>query len=148
MPKVESAQVIDLMCACSNLRRATRIVTRIYDEHLKHVGLEITQHSLLTALERAEEVNQKWLSRLFSMDSTTLTRTLARLTKHGWVRSEAGRDRRERVFSLTSAGKRKLAEAKPHWQKAQTELHKVLGEQGWKAMRESIALVTGATVTA
>src|SRR5215472_12556749 len=98
-----------LPCACQNLRRATRAVTRIYDEELRKAGLEITQFGLLTALSLVGEANQKRLSAGFAMDSTTLTRTLGLLRNYGWIRVLPGKDRRERMFSLTGAGKRKLA---------------------------------------
>src|ERR1700733_10922544 len=97
-----------LPCACQNLRRLSRIVTRIYDEELRRAGLEITQFGLLTALAQAGEVNQKRLSAGFAMDSTTLTRTLGLLQKQGWVRARSGKDRRERLFSLTQVGRRRM----------------------------------------
>jgi hypothetical protein len=65
-----------LACACQNLRRLTRLVTRIYDQELRNAGIEITQFGLLTALAIVGEANQKALSAGFAMDSTTLTRTL------------------------------------------------------------------------
>jgi DNA-binding MarR family transcriptional regulator len=137
--------IIELPCACANLRRITRIVTQIYDQELRKAGLEISQHGLLTALEKAGEVNQKWLSRAFFLDSTTLTRTLGRLLKHGWVRSQSGRDRRERLFSLTPAGKRKLSEAQPHWERAQERLRNAVGDRGWNAMKQTVSSMTKAT---
>src|SRR5438128_4428188 len=93
--------LFDLPCACQNLRRLTRLVTRIYDQELRKAGLEITQFGLLTALAATGEANQKRLSAGFAMDSTTLTRTLGLLQRQGWVRSRRGEDRRERLFSLT-----------------------------------------------
>ena len=108
--------LFDLPCACQNLRRVTRVVTRIYDQELRKAGLEITQFGLLTALATTGEANQKRLSAGFAMDSTTLTRTLGPLLKQGWVRVRPGEDRRERLFRLTQAGKRKLAEAQRHWE--------------------------------
>src|SRR6202161_4950061 len=98
--------LFDLPCACQTLRRATRIVTRIYDQELKKAGLEITQCGLLTALAIAGEVNQKRLSEGFVMDSTTLTRTLERMRKQGWITVNPGRDNRQHLFSLAGAGKR------------------------------------------
>jgi len=148
MTKPVSNAIIELPCACGNLRRIARIVTRIYDQELKRVGLEISQHDVLTALDKAREVNQKLLSTVFAMDSTTLTRTLGRLRKHGWVRSEPGSDKRERLFSLTTAGKRMLAEAQPHWERAQRRLRKALNERGWKAMRDTVSMMTKATKAA
>ena len=86
--------LFDLPCACQNLRRVTRIVTRIYDQELRKAGFEITQFGLLTALATTGQANQKRLSAGFAMDSTTLTRTLAVLRKRGWVQVKAGKDRR------------------------------------------------------
>src|SRR5277367_4308668 len=111
--------LFDLPCACQNLRRLTRVVTRIYDQELRLAGIEITQFGLLTALAATGEANQKLLSAGFAMDSTTLTRTLGLLRKQGWVEVERGKDRRERLFRLTPAGKRKLAEAQGHWNHAE-----------------------------
>jgi DNA-binding MarR family transcriptional regulator len=76
-----SDHLFELPCACQNLRRLNRILTRIYDQELKSAGLEITQFGLLTALATVGEANQKRLSAGFAMDSTTLTRTLGLLLK-------------------------------------------------------------------
>jgi DNA-binding MarR family transcriptional regulator len=136
--------LFDLPCACQNLRRLTRVVTRIYDQELRKTGLEITQFGLLTALGKLGEANQKRLSAGFVMDSTTLTRTLGLLLKQGWVRARRGHDRRERLFTLTKDGKRQLAAAQPHWERAERDLRKQLGEAGWKNMKEMIFQLTEA----
>src|SRR5580692_10363624 len=93
--------LFELPCACQNLRRLTRVVTRIYDQELRKAGIEITQFGLLTALAITGEANQKLLSAGFAMDSTTLTRTLGLLRKKEWIQVEPGKDRRERRFRLT-----------------------------------------------
>jgi len=117
--------LFDLPCACQNLRRATRIVTRIYDQELRKAGLEITHFGLLTALAATGEANQKKLSAGFAMDSTTLTRTMALLRKKGWVRVRRGKDKREHLFSLTRTGERQLAEAQPYWELAERRLRNI-----------------------
>ena len=137
-----------LPCACQNMRRVTRIITRIYDQELRKAGIEITQFGLLTALAMAGEANQKRLSAGFAMDSTTLTRTLGLLRKQGWVRVRRGKDKRERVFSLTMAGKRQMAEAQSHWEAAEHRLRRELGDAGWKSMKETVARLTEAAMTA
>ena len=140
--------IMELPCACNNLRRAARIVTRIYDHELQNVGLESSQHGLLLALHKAGEVNQKWLSQLLAMDSTTLTRTLGRLRTQGWVKSRAGRDQRQRWFRLTAAGKRKLAQAQPHWERAQQALQLALGGPAWKDLHHTLVRLTRAAAAA
>jgi DNA-binding MarR family transcriptional regulator len=140
--------LFDLPCACQNLRRATRIVTRIYDKELQNAGLEITQFGLLTALVATGEVNQKRLSEGFVMDSTTLTRTLERMQKRGWISVTQGTDKRERLFSLTAAGKSQIAKAKPHWELAESRLRNELGESGWNDMKEAVSRATKGAIAA
>ena len=140
--------LFDLPCACQNLRRVTRVVTRIYDQELSKAGLEITQFGLLTALSATEEANQKRLSAGFAMDSTTLTRTLGLLRRHGWVRVRPGKDRRERLFRLTQAGKRQMAEAQPYWERAEQRLRRELGDAGWKSMKDTVSRMIKAAIAA
>ncbi len=147
-PEKHSAALFDLPCACQNLRRVTRVVTRIYDEELRKAGLEVTQFGLLTALAATEEANQKRLSAGFAMDSTTLTRTLGLMLRQGWVRVKRGNDRRERLFRLTQAGRRKMAEAQRHWERAEQRLRTKLGDEGWKSMRQSVSRITEAAIEA
>jgi DNA-binding MarR family transcriptional regulator len=138
--------LFELPCACQNLRRLTRITTRIYDQELKKAGLEITQFGLLTALATAGEINQRRLSAGFAMDSTTLTRTLGPLREKGWIQVKRGKDRRERLFSLTRAGKRQIADAQPHWELAEQRLRQALGEAGWKDMKQTVSRITEAAM--
>jgi DNA-binding MarR family transcriptional regulator len=137
-----------LPCACQNLRRVTRLVTRIYGQELRNADIEISHFGLLTALAIVGETNQKALSAGFAMDSTTLTRTLARLRKQGWIQVRPGKDRRERVFRLTEQGKRQMAIAQPHWQAAERRLRKALGPSVWKQMQATVARVTNAAAAA
>jgi DNA-binding MarR family transcriptional regulator len=140
--------LFDLPCACQNLRRATRVITRIYDHELSKAGLDITQFGLLTAVDRTGEVNQKRLSAGLAMDSTTLTRTLAPLRKNGWIQVRRGKDRRERLFTLTRAGRQKMAQAEPHWQRAERRLRHELGDPGWRHMTGTVSRITQAAIVA
>src|SRR5260370_24460523 len=133
-----------LPCACQNLRRVTRLVTRIYDQELRKTGIEITQFGLLTALAIVGEANQKALGAGFATDSTTLTRTLALLRKQGWIRVRPGKDKRERVFRLTEAGKRQVAAAQPHWQAAGHTFREKPGPVDWKQIEAPLSMITRA----
>jgi DNA-binding MarR family transcriptional regulator len=128
-----------LPCACANLRRAGRAVTRYYDAALRASGLQVTQFTLLQALTYAPEISQKRLAELLEMDSTTLTRTLAPLRQKGWLRSEAGADRRELRHSLTGAGKREYKRALPYWESAQDGLKQAMGKEDWNRLMEVTA---------
>ena len=137
-----------LPCVCQNLRRLTRMVTRIYDQELRHADIEITQFGLLTALTLVGEANQKTLSAGFAMDSTTLTRTLGLMRQRGWIAVKPGKDRRERLFRLTEAGHRQIAKAEPHWRAAEQRLRRTIGEATMTQMQTGLARYTKAAATA
>jgi DNA-binding MarR family transcriptional regulator len=70
------------------------------------------------------------------MDSTTLTRTLAIMGRHGWITQQRGDDRREWRIGLSSNGKAKLGQALPHWEKVQAIVKKELGGKRWDELMQ------------
>jgi len=128
--------MVRLSCACANLRRAARVITRLYDAALGPSGLGVAQFTLLQALNTAPGMSQKQLASLLGIDSTTLTRTLQPLRRAGWLRSTAGDDRREVPLALTAAGKRAYRSALPYWERAQGDFVRALGMESWNRLME------------
>jgi len=139
--KADAAGMPALPCACANLRRAARAVTQLYEREMRSAGLGATQFTLLQVLGHTGEISQGRLGEALSMDSTTLTRTLANLRKERWIAVRIGTDRRERLFSLTPTGRRKLESGLPQWELAQERLHRVLGEKRWGELGELLSRV-------
>jgi len=135
-----------LDCACASLRRAARAVTRSYEAELRDTGLHPTQFTLLQALGRMRTSPQTGLGELLALDSTTLSRTLRPLARAGWIRDGEGTDRREVRWSLTPAGRRRLARAKPAWERAQSRLRTRLSAKHWKLLVQDLATVAAAAV--
>ncbi len=145
--KIETRKSLPLLpCACANLRRATRAVTRLYNGELQRYGIEITQFTLLMALDRVGEISQGKLGKLLALDSTTLTRMLELLKKRGWIQEKEGHDRRFRMIRLTTAGRAKFAQSLPHWKRAQDRLRTTIGEQTMEQLGGLLAQVTGLVV--
>jgi DNA-binding MarR family transcriptional regulator len=134
----------ELPCACANLRRAARAATRIYNQELRSIELELTQYTLLMTLDLMGKTTQKALGKLLAMDSTTLTRTLSFLVKRRWVSATPGEDRREKLLTLTPAGRRKFQQAQPNWQRAQEKLRANVGEKTWQQMGQMLTHITTA----
>jgi DNA-binding MarR family transcriptional regulator len=124
----------DTPCLCNALRRASRAASRLYDQELRAVGLRNTQYSLLTLLHRAGEMRQGDLGPLTVLDETTLTRTLRPLVAQGWVAVREGKDRRERLVSITREGTAKLTKARPAWERAQKKLQSSLPKGVWDSL--------------
>ena len=133
-----------LACACASLRRTARVVTQLYDTELQGTGLRVTQFTLLQALEQMGAGSQGALGRLLALDATTLSRSLPPLERAGWIRAAAGRDRREVRWSLTPAGRRRLASALPAWERAQERLCTALPARYWRMLTEDLAAVGAA----
>lgn len=131
-----------LPCACASLRRAARAVTKLYEQEMRSAGLGATQFTLLQVLGTAGELSQGRLGKLLSIDSTTLTRTLATLRRGKWIAIRSGTDRRERLISLTASGHRKLETSLPQWKRAQERLRRILGERRWGELGELMMHVT------
>lgn len=117
-----------LVCACASLRRLSRLVTRLYDDELRPCGLEAPQFGLLNMITRLGEVSHRRLADGLAIDGTTLTRTLGLMQRRGWIEKRPGADRRSRVYRITTKGARKLADARPHWQRARRKLEEMVGE--------------------
>ena len=135
-----------LACACASLRRTARVVTQLYETELQGTGLRATQFTLLQALEQLGAASQGALGRLLALDATTLSRTLPPLERAGWIRAAAGRDRREVRWSLTPAGRRRLAGALPAWERAQERLRTGLPAKHWRMLIEDLASVGAAAL--
>ena len=129
-----STALFGLPCACGSLRRASRVVTRIYDEALRPSGLEIMQFGLMASLDRLGEATQRQLSVGFAMDSTTLTRTLGLLQRRGWIERRPGKDKRQRILQLTKQGLARLEQARPLWRKAQEDLYALIGKDAFETL--------------
>ena len=115
-------------CTCLRLRKASRCISQIYDQHLQRHGLTITQYSLLAHLNRLDGVSIGTLAEKLIMDPTTLTRNLRPLEREGLIVQAADpRDRRSRRLHLTDPGRTKLTLAKPAWVEAQRQIELALG---------------------
>jgi DNA-binding MarR family transcriptional regulator len=127
-----SMPVLD--CLCASFRRASRALTQHYDEALRPLGLTPTQFTILQALSLTGTVHQGKLGEILAMDSTTLTRTLDIMARHGWVEKLQGSDRRERQLRLIRPGHAQLNRALPVWQKVQARVQRKLGGEPWQAL--------------
>ena len=115
-------------CVCFNLRKSARLLSQIYDQALKPVGIKVTQLSLLMAVAGQDGITMGRLARPLGMDRTTLSRNARLLAKKGLLEIGEGEDRREQLLSLTDRGVTLLKEALPLWDSVQRRLAEEMGE--------------------
>lgn len=119
--------MLPTQCLCTKLRRASRGVTRIYDEALADVGLNAAQFSLLRYLQRLGQPSISALAEAMGLDRSTLGRNLRVVEGRGLLQLGGGSDQRSRQVALTDAGARVLEQGAPLWERAQQELALRLG---------------------
>jgi DNA-binding MarR family transcriptional regulator len=128
-------------CMGMHIRRASRIMTQVYDAALRPVGLVLNQFTLLVAIHLVESTPITRLAQELFTDQTTLTRNLKLLEKRGLVAIEPGEDRRVKWVSLTTEGETVLAQALPLWEQAQAEVMQHFGRQQWQALLSLLSKV-------
>jgi DNA-binding MarR family transcriptional regulator len=120
------AQPATLGCTCFKLRKLTRTMSRLYDQHLAQSGLKTTQYSVLVHAAR-EALPVAELADRLGTERTTLTRNLKPLIEAGWIVLAPGADSRQRIVTVTEQGRAKQQAAYPHWRAAQTEFENLVG---------------------
>ena len=110
-------------CSCTELRKASRRLSQLYDAALAPSGLRITQFSILRKLAHFGPLPVTRLAAEAALDRSTMGRNLNPLERRGLVRIEVGNvDQRERVAYLTAAGEAAIEAALPYWRKAQERI--------------------------
>jgi DNA-binding MarR family transcriptional regulator len=126
-------------CNCFAVRQAARHVTKLYERHLADAQLTSAQFSILGALGEAGPMNMADLAGILVMERTTLLRAMKPLQREDLLRSSpSSEDPRQLVFSLSPAGKRRLEEALPLWNKAQEEFETEVGPREAARLRRSL----------
>ena len=146
VPAVDRADVQRAAgCACLRLRKTARRMTRHYDAHLAPSGLTIGQFGFLAGLYRAQidkpGLSLTALAGYAGMDPTTLNRSLKPLAMAGLIDNVPDpHDRRARLVFLTAAGRSKLAEAMPLWQRADAAMTGRIGQDAVAALNRMLDL--------
>jgi DNA-binding MarR family transcriptional regulator len=139
----EGVEPVQSPCVCATLRMATRTVARIYDEALAPYGLRTTQYSILARLEVEGPAPVGHLAARVVMDRSTLAREAAPLVRAGLVAEEPGRDRRQRLLSLTDEGLARLEAARPGWRVAQRRVRDELGRERTEGLLGELRALVG-----
>ena len=126
-------------CTCLRLRKASRRVSQIYDQHLEPFGLTVTQYAVLGHLATFYGISIGELADKLVMDPTTLTRNLRPLQRERLVVVKPDRrDRRARSLELTASGREVFEKAKPGWVRAQRHIEQLFGEVETPALNAAL----------
>lgn len=130
-------------CNCFASRKASRLITKMYEDHLSSVNLTSTQFSILAYVDEAGAASMKDLVEVMVMERTSVIRALQPLEREGFLGTFPDeQDTRRKVVRLTDAGRSKLGEAMPVWQAAQAEFESKFGTELAGQLRQSMLTLT------
>lgn len=115
-------------CIAGRLRLVNRVVTNLYDEALRPLGLKLSQGNILAVTAKFGVVRPAEVCNLLQLDTSTLSRTVERMVSNGWLEILSDEDGRLHPFRLTDQGKRLMEKAIPAWEKAQSKARTLLGD--------------------
>ena len=106
-------------CFAARSRRLARAVTRIYDDHLRPVGIKVSQLTVLVAVAGGT-TRPVDIGSLLDMEKSTVTRALQLLESNGWIARSTSVTPHE--ISLTAAGAALLEAAIGPWRSATADI--------------------------
>ena len=129
------AKSVAAECIAYRVRLLNRVITNIYDRALKPLGLKVNQANILIMLSIADHASSADIARVLLMDKSTVSRTVDRMRKNGWISVAGHGDGPSQVISVTPQGRKLMAAAHAQWKMAQKQAAALLGEEGVAAVR-------------
>lgn len=125
----EIAEATAATCIATRVRQLSRIVTRIYDDALRPLGITASQFTLLTQLANQDGITAVEIGTELDIEKSTLSRNLKRLLALGHLTMDPPAGRRGRGLHLTPKGREVILKAYPVWREAQTRSIRIMGPE-------------------
>ena len=120
-------QAISRECVAVRLRLLNRVVTNVYDEALRPLGIKVSQLNILVAIGAMGTARSADVGEVLCLEPSTLSRNLERMRTQGWIEEVDSEDARSKPLRLTATGRKVLAQAHTRWEDAQRDVRKLLG---------------------
>jgi DNA-binding MarR family transcriptional regulator len=126
-------------CLATRVRQLSRIVTRVYDDAMRPLGITASQYTLLAQLASRDGITAVEIGHDLDIEKSTLSRNLKRLLALGHIIMDPPAGRRGRGLHLTPKGQAVLKEAYPVWQGAQNRAIAVMGSESQATLDDLLA---------
>ena len=123
----EIAETTSATCLATRVRQLSRIITRLYDDAMRPLGITASQYTLLAQLASRDGITAVEIGHELDIEKSTLSRNLKRLLALGLIIMDPPAGRRGRGLHLTAKGQITLKDAYPVWQGAQARAVAVMG---------------------
>ena len=122
-------------CIADRMRLLNRVVTKIYDDALRSLGIRTSQLNILVVTARLGLARPAEICDQLKIDISTVSRNVDRMRARGWIEVvDDEQDARAHQLRLSAKGRQIVEKAKPAWEKAQMKVKKLLGQSGVAAL--------------
>jgi DNA-binding MarR family transcriptional regulator len=125
----EIAEATSAACLSTRVRQLSRIITRVYDDALRPLGITGSQFTLLTQLAQQDGITAVEIGHSLDIEKSTLSRNLKRLLALGHLTMDPPAGRRGRGLHLTPKGQAVIQKAYPVWKEAQVRTMRIMGSE-------------------
>ena len=126
------ADALNQECIADKMRLLNRVITSLYDDALRPVGLTTSQMNIMVVVAKYGQARPIQVGDWLRMEKSTLSRNVNRIRKQGWLRAVPGDHGRSIQFELTAKGQMILKKGLPLWRHAQQKARALLGDHGVK----------------
>src|SRR5947199_4354214 len=95
-----SIDTISRTCIAGRLRLLNRVVTNLYDDALRPLGLKVSQLNILIVTARLGLARPAQVCAILQLDTSTLSRNVELMRAHGWLEVVPNEDARAQPFRL------------------------------------------------
>ncbi len=117
-------ETIGRSCYAVRARKLSRVMTRIYDDALRPLGVSVAQVNMLTAIGMMQEPSPQQVSEALDIEKSTLSRNLTLMESRGWIAITPSTEFRGHCLTLTQEGRTLMTRVLPLWRKAQRRAKK------------------------
>ncbi len=103
-------ETIAASCIAGRLRLLNRVVTNLYDEALRPLGVKLSQGNILAVTAKLGVARPAEVCDILELDTSTLSRTVERMVDNGWLEILPDADGRSHPFRLTEQGRQLIGE--------------------------------------
>ena len=125
-------------CIAVRVRMLNRVITGIYDEALRPLGLKASQMNILVVASKLGVARPARVCEILQLDTSTLSRNVERMIANDWLEVVPEEDGRSQPVRITKKGAALLEKVVPAWRQAQKKAGAVLGEQGISAVNQAL----------
>ena len=141
-----AAEKINSDCIADKLRLISRVVTSIYDDALRPLGITLNQLNLIVVVAKFEPTSPSKIGEWLHMNKSTVSRNINLMSRNGWLDIKPLGQGRSLEIKLLSKGREIFKKSNPFWEKAQRNVNKMLKKQGVEELKRMAHDIRGSNI--